>query len=157
MDILFEKSPKVSIAHSFLYPPAPPDAKRRDASASPQDAMALSLPSYRDHFAPEKGDLRCQWQVLRTDVVAAEQRQAAEDAVVITDELEIVLICTAVARVETEAGNFIEPHRADKILPHAHCAATRDAAAALDAAVELIDLFRQLWLHPFFQPAQIGR
>src|SRR5262245_51367953 len=53
---------KVSIAHSFPYPPAPPDAARRDASASTQDAMAPSLPSYRDHFAPEKGDLRCQWQ-----------------------------------------------------------------------------------------------
>src|SRR5262245_54578364 len=147
---------KVSIGHSFPYPPAPPDAKRRDASASPQDAMAISLPSYRDHLAPEKGDLRRQWQVLRTHVVAAEQRQAAEDAVVIANELEIILICAAVARVEAEAGNFIEPHRTDEILPHAYRAATRDAAAALDAAVELVDLFRQLRLHPFFQPAQIS-
>src|SRR5215471_16093127 len=54
---------KMSIAHSFPYPPVPPHAKRRDASASPQGAMALSLPSYRDHFAPEKGDLCRQWQV----------------------------------------------------------------------------------------------
>src|SRR5262245_5946533 len=142
---------KVSIGHSFPYPPAPPHATRRAAAASPQDAMATSLPSYRDHFAPEKGDLRRQWQIFRTHVVAAEQRQAAEDAVVITDELEIVLICAAVARVETEAGDFIEPHRADEVFTHAHCAATRNAAAALDAAVELIDFFRQLRLHPFFQ------
>src|SRR5215475_5619798 len=147
---------KVSIGHSFPYPPVPPHAKRRDASASLQDAMAPSLPSYRDHLPSEKGDLRRQWQVLRTHVVAAEQRQAAEDAVVITDELEIVFICAAVARVETEAGDFIEPHRADEIFTHAHCAATRDAAAALDAAVEFVDLFRQLRLHPFFQPAQIS-
>src|SRR4249920_2302409 len=81
----------VSIGHSFPYPPAPPDAKRRDASAAPQDAMVTSLPSYRDHLPPEKGDLRCQRQVLRADIVAAEQRHAAEDAVVIADELEIVL------------------------------------------------------------------
>src|SRR6185503_13266113 len=100
-------------------------------------------------LSPEKGDLRCQRQVLRTHVVATEQRHAAEDAVVITNELEIVLICAAVARVETEAGDLIESRRADKILTHAYCAATRDAAAALDAAVELIDLLRQLRLHPF--------
>src|SRR5215470_11186041 len=36
---------KVSIDHSFPYPPAPPDAKRRDASALPQDA-------WRYHFHP---------------------------------------------------------------------------------------------------------
>src|SRR5262245_37096894 len=76
---------KVSTGNSFPYPPAPPDAKKRDASASPQDAMALSLPSYRDHFAPEKCDLRRQRQVLRTNVVATEQRHAAEDTVVIAD------------------------------------------------------------------------
>src|SRR5215813_2444418 len=111
---------KVSIGNSFPYPPASPDAKRRDASTSPQDAMATSLPSYCDHLPSEKGDLRRQRQVLRTHVVTPEQRQAAEDTVVIADQLEIVLICTAVARVETEAGDFIEPHRADKILPHAH-------------------------------------
>src|SRR5215475_8195162 len=76
---------KVSIGNSFPYPPAPLDAKRRDASASPQDAMATSLPCYGDHFAPEKRDLRRQRQVLRADVVAAEQRHTAEDAVVIAD------------------------------------------------------------------------
>src|SRR4030095_15368827 len=53
---------KVSIDHSFPYPPAPPDAKRRDASASPQDTMATSLPSYCDHLPPEKCDLPRQWQ-----------------------------------------------------------------------------------------------
>src|SRR5882672_933192 len=105
----------VSIGHSFPYPPTPPDATRRDAPALPQGTMATSLPSYRDHLPSEKGDLRRQRQVFRADVVATEQRQAAEDAVVIADELEIVLIIAAVARVETEAGNFIEPRRADEI------------------------------------------
>src|SRR5262245_39576783 len=128
----------------------------KTANSSQISTVSISLPSYPDHFAPEKCDLRRQRQVFRADVVAAEQRHAAEDAVVIADELEIVLICAAVSRVETEAGDFIEPHRTDKIFTHAHCAATRDAAAALDAAVELIDLLRQLRLHPFFQPAQIS-
>src|SRR5262245_63328002 len=62
---------KVSIGHSFPYPPAPPDAKRRDASASPLDAIATSLPADRDHLPSEKCDLRRQRQVLRTNVVAA--------------------------------------------------------------------------------------
>src|SRR4030095_12205755 len=48
-------------------------------------AMATSLPSYRDHFSPEKCNLRRQWQIFRTNVVATEQRHAAEDAVVIAD------------------------------------------------------------------------
>src|SRR5262245_62063378 len=52
---------KVSIGRSFSFPPTPPDAIGRDASALPQDAMATSLPSYRDHLTSEKGDLRCQW------------------------------------------------------------------------------------------------
>src|SRR5580765_3786934 len=51
------------------------------------------FPSYCDHLPSEKGDLRRQRQVLRTHVVAAEQRHAAENAVVIADELEIVFIC----------------------------------------------------------------
>src|SRR5262249_34384308 len=76
---------KLSIGTSFPYPHTTPADTRRDASASPQDAIATSLPSYRDHLSSEKRDLRRQRQVLRTHVVATEQRHAAEDAVVIND------------------------------------------------------------------------
>src|SRR5437016_641602 len=94
--------------------------------------ILMSLPSHRDHFPPEKCDLRRQRQVLRADVVAREQRHTAEDAVVIADQLEIVLIAAPVARVDTEAGDLIEPHGTDEILPHTRGAATGDAAAALE-------------------------
>jgi hypothetical protein len=47
--------------------------------------MATLLPAYRDHFSPEKCELCRQRQVFRADIVAAEQRYTAEDAVVIAD------------------------------------------------------------------------
>src|SRR2546427_637510 len=104
-----------AIISSFCAPPRAVNASR-------------SLPSYGDHLPPEKCDLRRQRQVLRADVVASEQRHAAEDAVVIADQFEIILIAAPVARVDTEAGDLIEPYGADEILPHARGAATGDAA-----------------------------
>ena len=87
--------------------------------------------------------------------MAGEQRHAAEDAVVIADQFIVVMIVAAVARIETEASNFIECHRAHEILPHTRRAATGNTATALDAAVELIDFFRELRLHSFFQFVEI--
>src|SRR5215813_1872579 len=99
-------------------------------------ALITSFPSHRHHFPPEKRDLRRQRQVLRTDIMASEERHTAEDAIVIADQFVVVVVSAPVARIDPEAGDLIEPHRADEILPHAGRAATGNTAAALDAAVE---------------------
>src|SRR5215475_2947866 len=98
-------------------------------------ALITSFPSHRHHFPPEKRDLRRQRQVLRTDIMASEERHAAEDAIVITDQLVVVVVSAPIARIDPETGDLIEPNGADKIFSHAGRAATSDAAATLDAAV----------------------
>src|SRR5215813_12282027 len=103
-------------------------------------ALITSFPSHRHHFPPEKRDLRRQRQVLRTDIMASEERHTAEDAIVIADQFIVIVVIAAVPRVDPEAGDLIQPHRADKVLPHPRRAATGDTTAALDAAIELINL-----------------
>ena len=109
----------------------------------------------RRHLAAHEGDLRCKRQVLGAHVVAAEQRHAAEDAVVVADELVEVGVGARVARVEPEARDLVQPHGADEVLAHARGAAGRDAAAALDAAVELVDLLGEVGVHALLDAREV--
>ncbi len=74
--------------------------------------------------------------------MAAEERLAAEHAIVIADQLVKVRIAPLIMGIETKPGDLVQSHRADEVFPHAHGAAARDAAAALHAAVEFVDLLR---------------
>ena len=127
-------------------------SRRRSEARSAQRAT----PAHRHHLAAHEGDLRRQRQVLRADVVAGEQRHAAEHAVVVADHLVVVVVGARVARVEAEARDLVQADRADEVLAHARGAAGGDAAAALDAAVELVDLVGQLGLHRLLD-ARAGR
>jgi hypothetical protein len=40
-----------------------------------------------------------------------------KNAVIIPNQLEIVLICAAVARVETEASDFLKPRSPQAVIP----------------------------------------
>ena len=68
--------------------------------------------------------------------MAAEEAHAAEDPGVVADDPVIVRLAAPVPGVEAEAGDLVEAHRADEVGTHPRGAAGRDAAAALDAAVE---------------------
>src|SRR5436190_3838457 len=103
-----------------------------------------SLPAERDHLPAQERDLRRERKLLRADVVAAEQRHAAEHAVVVADQLVEVVVASRVARVEAEARDLVEADRADEVLAHSRRSARGDAAAALDAAIELVDLLGEL-------------
>src|SRR5512134_835422 len=113
------------------------------------------LPAHRDHLAADESDLGLQRQVLRADVVAGEQRHAAEDAAVVADHLVVVVVRALVARIEAEARDLVDPYRADEVLAHARGAAAGNAAAALDAAVEEIDLLGVLGLHALLDPLDV--
>ena len=67
-----------------------------------------------------------------------------------------VLVAARVARVEPEARDLVQADGADEVLAHARRAAGRHAAAALDAAVELVDLLGQFGLHARFEARQVG-
>jgi hypothetical protein len=104
----------------------------------------MLLPSDSGHLPSEKGDLRRQWQIFRANVVAAEERHAAEHAVVVADQFVEILIAPLIPGIDAETGDLIQSRCADKVFAHAHGAAARDAATALDTAVKLVDLLRQL-------------
>ena len=87
--------------------------------------------------------------------MAAKQRPATEYARVVADELVIVLVATAVPWVEAETGDLVQADGADEILAHERSAARGNAAAAFDAAVELVDSLRQLGFHAFLDPRQV--
>src|ERR1051325_4672958 len=114
-----------------------------------------SFPSDRNHLASEKRYLRRKRQIFRTHVVTCEQRHAAEDPVIIADQFVIIVVTAPIARIQTEASDLVEAHRAREILAHPGGTATGDAAAAFDATVELVDLVCELRLHSFFHPREI--
>jgi len=87
--------------------------------------------------------------------VAAEQGHAAEHAVVVADQLVVVVVAAGVARIEREARDLVETHGAHEVLAHARRTAGRDAAAALDAAVELVDPVGKLGIHRRLDAAQV--
>ena len=107
------------------------------------------------HLAADECDLRLQRQLLRAHVVAGEQRHAPEHAAVVADELVVVLVGALVARIEAEARDLVQAHRADEVLAHARGAATGHAAAALDAAVEQVDFLGEIGLHALLDPRQV--
>ncbi len=119
-----------------------------------RNALRL-LPAHCHHLAPYEGDLRRERQVLRADVVAGEQRHAAEHAVVVADHLVVIVVSARVARIEPEARHAIEADGSHEILAHARGAAGGHTAAAFDAAVELVDLVREVGIHPLLDPAQV--
>src|SRR5512134_2169386 len=114
-----------------------------------------SLHSFGNHLPANKCDLCLQRQLLRADVVTAEQRHAAEDAAVVADHLVEVGVGPRVARIEPEARDLVDPDRADEVLAHARGAAGGNAAAALDAAVELVDLLGEIRVHPLLDAPHI--
>ena len=100
-----------------------------------------------DYFQPSEAIFRLrsnlcrERQVLRTYVVASEERHAAENAIVVVDQFVEILVASLIARIETETSYFVQSGRADEIVAHARRVATGDAAAAFDAAVKLVDFF----------------
>src|SRR3954447_23824764 len=84
-------------------------------SSRPSKPSTRLFQSHRDHFPPKKRNLRRQRQILWANIVTGNQRHAAKDAVVIADQLVIIVVVAPVARVETEAGDLVEAHRADEI------------------------------------------
>jgi len=75
---------------------------------------------------------------------AAEERQAAENAVVVTNRFIEIFIASLIPRFESETSILLSPARGDEVFAHANRAAARNATAALDAAIELTNLFGQL-------------
>jgi hypothetical protein len=57
-------------------------------------------------------------------------------------QLVKVRIVPPIAGIEPEPGDLVEAHRTNEVRAHAHGAVRRDATAALNTAVEFIDLFR---------------
>ena len=72
--------------------------------------------------------------------MAGHQADAAEDAVLVRNDLEPVRIRSFVARIHREACDTIEAGRAEEIFVDVRGTAGRDAAAALDAAVAANDI-----------------
>ncbi len=70
--------------------------------------VSLLAPGHFHHLAPHERDLRRERQILRAHVVAGEQRHAAEDAVVVADDLVVVGVGARVARVEPEARDPVQ-------------------------------------------------
>src|SRR3990170_5406477 len=127
------------------FPPS--RACGKDARSSP--------PTHFDHAPTQVGDLAGEREILGTNVMAAEQRHAAEHSIVVADNLVIVFVRARIPRIELETRHLVQPDGTDEVLAHARRAAARDTAAALDAAVQLIDLLGQFGIHAFFCPAQV--
>src|SRR6516162_1492993 len=107
------------------------------------------------HLAPNERDLRLERQVLRADVVAGKQRHAAKHAVVVADELVVVVVGARVARIEAEARDLGDADRADEIRSHARGAAGGHTATALDAAVELVQLLGEIGIHRLLDAREV--
>src|SRR6056297_4348935 len=110
----------------------------------------------RRHPSPHERKLGLQRQFLGTYVVATEQRHATEHAVVAADQLIEIFVAALIARIQPETRHLVDAGRADEILAHARGAAGGDAAAALDAAVELVYFLGPVGVHTLFQPIDIG-
>jgi len=95
--------------------------------------------------------------LLGTDVLAGEQAHAAENALVRADDVEVFLFRAFVAGVEDEPGQPVQGHGPEEVRAHERRAAGRHAAAAFDAAVELVDLFGQRVVHAGFLGARVER
>src|SRR5512141_1407342 len=90
-------------------------------------------PSHLRHLPTDEGDLGRERKVLRTHVVAAQERHASEHALVAADHLVEIAVVALVPRIETEAGDLVQSDGTDKVVAHARRPAARHAAAAFDA------------------------
>src|SRR6476661_10923976 len=118
-------------------------------------ASATSSPDLPNHLASYESDLRLQRQVLRADIVAREQRHAAEHAGVVPDELVVIIVSPSFPRIETEPPDLVQAHGADEVLAHQRRAARGNAAAALDATIELVDLVCEIGVHRLLDPREV--
>src|SRR5271166_140950 len=75
---------------------------------------ATSFPSGAGHLAAHKRDLRGERQRFRADIVAGKQRHTTENAIVVADELIVVIIAARVTRIEPEPGDLVQADRADE-------------------------------------------
>src|SRR5690606_4969355 len=91
------------------------DASRNGGRGSGPPQPAYPLPR---HLAAQPGELGLQGQLLRAEVVAGQQAHAAEDAVVVADELVEIRIVARIRRVEAETRDLVEADRANEALAH---------------------------------------
>ena len=75
---------------------------------------------------------------------------------VVADEFIEIFVAARIAWVEPEAGDLVQADCPDEVIAHPRGAETRDAAAAFDATVELVDLVREVGIHPLLDARDVG-
>src|SRR5208283_201120 len=103
------------------------------------------------HLAAKHAELILERDLLRTHVLAAEKPEAAEDSILVSHYLEILIVLSFVARVHHETGNPVEGGRSHEAIgQHVCLPASRDTAAAFDTAFEFVNLIGERIIHPLF-------
>src|SRR5208337_278785 len=103
------------------------------------------------HLAAKHAELILERNLLRTHVLAAKKPEAAEDSILVSNYLEILIVLSFVARVHHEPGNPVEGGGSHEAIgQHVCLSAGRDTAAALDTAFEFVNFLGERIIHPLF-------
>lgn len=99
------------------------------------------------HLAADKGQLALEGNLHGTEVVTGHEAYAAEDAFIGAHHVEVLGGGALVPGVDHKAGDAVQEGGAHEVGPHIGGGAAGDAAAALDAALGLVNFLGRWVIH----------